>query len=85
LAATKKNSDAAYQSSWALWRDWCLRRDADPLSVGIAEILKFLSENFSEGKSYSTKIQRSMLSSILNFAPFGLKKCGQKPFDYKIF
>ncbi|KZS09564.1 Uncharacterized protein APZ42_026185 [Daphnia magna] len=74
LAATRKNSDAAYQSSWALWRDWCLRRDADPLSVGIAEILKFLSESFSEGKSYRTlNIQRSILSSTLNFAPSGLK------------
>lgn len=86
LAATRKNSDAAYQSSWALWRDWCLRRDADPLSVGIAEILKFLSESFSEGKSYRTlNIQRSILSSTLNFAPSGLKDVGKHPLITRFF
>ena len=86
LAATRKNSDAAYQSSWALWRDWCLRRDVDPLSVGIAEILKFLSESFSEGKSYSTlNVQRSMLSSTLNFAPSGLKDVGKHPLITRFF
>lgn len=80
LAATRDNTHAAYQSAWSAWRDWCHRGDNDPLSVGVIEVLKFLTDSFLEGKSYSSiNIFRSMLSSTLSLAPSGLSEVGKHP------
>lgn len=85
LAATRSNSHAAYQSAWSAWRDWCHRGDNDPLSVGIVEILKFLSDSFKDGKSYSSiNVFRSMLSSTLSLAPSGLSEVGKHPLVVKL-
>ncbi|KAI9557328.1 hypothetical protein GHT06_017156 [Daphnia sinensis] len=85
LAATRSNSFAAYQSAWSAWRDSCHRGDNDPLSVGVVETLKFLSDSSKEGNSYSSiNVFRSMLSSTLSLAPSGLSEVGKHPFVVKL-
>ncbi len=80
LAASRTNTYAAYQPAWTAWRDWCGQRDVDPLLASLGDVLKFLTESFQDGKSYSTiNIIRSMLSSTLSFAPSGLHEVGKHP------
>lgn len=80
LSAPRANTNAAYQSAWANWCDWCHRRDADPMSSGLKEVLRFLAGMFEEGKSYNTtNVHRCMLSSTLNLKASGLKDVGKHP------
>jgi hypothetical protein len=55
LSAPRANTNAAYQSAWVNWCDWCHRRDTDPMYSGVKEVLSFLVGMFKEDKSYNTK------------------------------
>jgi hypothetical protein len=50
LSATRKNTNAAYQSAWNFWRNWCSTREKDPLSPSSTDIVNFLAE-YSVGRS----------------------------------
>ena len=66
LAGTRPATHSAYQTSWNFWANWCIRNNANPLSSDINQILKFLSDSFLAGKSFSTiNGLRSMLSTTL--------------------
>ena len=79
LSATRKNTRAAYQSAWNLWRDWSFSKHNDPLSAGVSDVLNFLDDVHKSKKSYRTKVVRSMLSSTLNFKPGNLLSVGRDP------
>lgn len=50
------------------------------MSGGVTDVLKFLSDSFLQGKSYSSvNILRSMLSKTLNFGTAGLADVGKHP------
>ena len=69
LSATRKNTNAAYQSAWNFWRNWCTTREKDPLSPSSTDIVNFLAE-YSVGRSYRTvNVARSALSSTLAVNP----------------
>ena len=69
LSATRKNTNAAYQSAWNSWGDWCAAREKDPLSPCNADIVNFLAE-YSVGRSYRTvNVARSAISSTLAVNP----------------
>lgn len=79
LGAARSNTHSAYQSAWVAWNSWCLKRNFDPLSVGVNEVLSFLSDYFDSGKSYSTvNVARSMLSSTLGMTKDNLE-VGKNP------
>ena len=66
LAGCRSNTNAAYESAWVNWRNWCVERNSDPLRSDLALILAFLAQLHAFGKSYSTiNLHRSMLSTTL--------------------
>jgi hypothetical protein len=67
LSATRKNTNAAYQSSWNNLNNWCDAWNVHPMSGGVKEVLCYLAGIFGAGMSYSSiNVSRSMLSSSLN-------------------
>lgn len=67
LAGNRNSTTVGYQSAWTSWYYWNLRRGSDPLSNNLANVLKYLSDLQSSGKSYSTiNLHRSMLSQTLD-------------------
>ena len=48
------STESAYSSSWRQWDSWCLKRNTDPLSAPVSDILEFLLEQFETGKQYRT-------------------------------
>jgi hypothetical protein len=67
LSATRKNTNAAYQSSWNNLNNWCDARNVHPMSGGVKEVLCYLAGIFGAGMSYSSiNVSRSMLSSTHN-------------------
>ena len=53
-----------YESSRNRWCRWCSRRQIDPLSSSLSDILIFLTEGFNEGLAYrSLNVLRSAISS----------------------
>ena len=66
LAGCRPNTDAAYESAWRNWSNWCVGRGCNPLSNTLNPVLEFLTFLFASGKSYSTiNVHRSMLSKTL--------------------
>ena len=49
---TKSSTSQTYNVSWAQWYHWCSERKSDPVSCAVSDILKFLAEQFSQGKQY---------------------------------
>ncbi|KAK4031001.1 hypothetical protein OUZ56_024440 [Daphnia magna] len=56
LGAARLNTQAAYQSAWNAWNSWCIKRGVHSMSATVNDVLSFLAEYFSEGKSYSSAI-----------------------------
>ncbi len=65
IHTVRENTNAAYDSGWKIWSDWCLGRGHDPLRSAVPVVASFLAEQ-SRSKAYSTvNIYRSTLSSVL--------------------
>lgn len=78
LSATRRNTNAAYQSAWNSWGNWCSSWEIDPLSPSRADIANFLAE-YSVGRKYRTvNVARSMLSSTLA-TKLGKQSVGKDP------
>lgn len=85
LGAARLNTQAAYQSAWNAWNSWCIKRGVHSMSATVNDVLSFLAEYFSEGKSYSSvNIARSMLSSTLCMGPNNIADIGKKPLVVKL-
>ncbi|KAK4016306.1 hypothetical protein OUZ56_031255 [Daphnia magna] len=79
LASSRKNTVAAYQSTWNAWRSWCFPRNQDPLSASPTVVANFLAD-FSVKRSYSSvNVARSMLSSTLSLKPGSVDRVGKDP------
>ena len=66
LAGCRPNTDAAYESAWRNWSNWCVGRGCNPLSNTLNPVLEFLTFLFASGKSNSTiNAHRSMLLKTL--------------------
>lgn len=61
-----KGTKASYYSAWKKWSSWCDRREIDPFSAPVAQVLEFLTYLFNEGFQYRTiNVHRSAISSVL--------------------
>lgn len=49
-----KGTKASYNSAWKKWGSWCDRREVDPFSAPVAQVLEFLTFLFYEGFQYRT-------------------------------
>lgn len=67
LAGRRSNTNAAYESAWRAWSDWCRGGNRDPMHNCLKNVLSFLADAFESGKAYSSiNVLRSMLSVTLN-------------------
>ena len=63
-ASVRKSTNKTYDSSWRKWNSWCDRRQIDPISAGLNNVLTFLSEQFKNNLQYRTvNVLRSAISS----------------------
>ena len=80
LSATRKNTNAAYQSAWKNWNNWCHARNVHPMSGGVKEVFCYLAGIFGASMSYSSiNVSRSMLSSNLNMGIGNREEIGKHP------
>ena len=78
FASWRKGTAKQYQAAWSAWLGWCRRRHSDPLSGTIKDIIHFLTDQYHQGKGYSTlNSYMSALSSILD--PISGCPVGQHP------
>ncbi|KZS19753.1 Uncharacterized protein APZ42_013720, partial [Daphnia magna] len=67
VAGNRSTTHVAFESAWRNWTDWCLAKNADPLSNALIPVLEFLTHLHVVGKSYNTvNLHRSMLSMTLD-------------------
>ena len=52
--AQRTGSQSNYESVWRKWVGWCHRKQTDPFSNHLREVLDFLAEIFELGFEYST-------------------------------
>ena len=65
----RKGTAKSYESAWKRWVSWCDRRNTNPLSASLADILQFLTDLYKEGKEYSNvSIHTAQLSQCLIWA-----------------
>ena len=77
-AAWRKSTEKSYSSAWGKWMLWCNRTNTDPFLSSVGPVLSFLTEQFQEGKQYTTlNSYRSALSATLQ--PIDGKPIGQHP------
>ena len=77
-AATRKSTNKTYDSIWRKWCGWCDRRQIDPISEGLNNILTFLGEQFENNLQYRTlNVFRSAISSTHRWVDG--KPVGQHP------
>ena len=50
----RTGSQSNYKSAWRKWVSWCHRKQTDPFSSHLSEILDFLAKIFKLGFKYST-------------------------------
>ena len=63
-ASWRSNTESSYSSSWRIWERWCLSEGVNPLCATIENVLEFLTDQFHQGKKYSTlNIYRSAIST----------------------
>ena len=85
LGAARLITQSAYQSAWNAWNSWCIKRGVHSMSAAVNDVLSFLAEYFSEGRSYSSvNIARSMLSSTLCLGPNNIADIGKYPLVVKL-
>ena len=63
-ASVCKSTNKTYDSSWRKWNGCCERRQIDPISAGLNNVLTFLSEQFESNLQYRTvNVLRSAILS----------------------
>ena len=50
----EERNSKSYAAAWGKWCGWCDRREADPVSAPVKDVLDFITEEFKKGKQYST-------------------------------
>ena len=67
-----------YSAAWSCFIGWCKQRTRDPVQASLGMVCDFLSDQFGEGKSYSTvNSYRSALSAML--VPVNGRPMGEQP------
>ena len=65
LASWRQKSSQSYDSLFRKWVDWCSKRDSDPVSGAVSEVVNFLAHLYREGYQYrSLNAYRSAISSV---------------------
>ena len=65
-SAWRKGTERSYSSTWKKWVEWCSRSQANSLSPSLKDVVQFLTEEFMQGRQYSTiNSYRSALSATL--------------------
>ena len=60
----RKSSTRTYQGPWSRWVHWCDRRDFDPFTTPVENVINFLTDLFDEGLKYRTLgVYRSAISA----------------------
>jgi len=54
MAARRGSTSSHYESAWRKWGSWCAKRQVDPFSCPLNNILEFLSDAFNKGLLYNT-------------------------------
>ena len=63
-ASWRKGTQKSYATAWGKWCGWCDRRETDPVSAPMKYLLDFITEEFKNGKQYSTlNTYRSAISA----------------------
>jgi len=64
LASWREKSGRTYDSLFGKWVSWCDKRNSDPISGPVSEVVNFLTELFEQGYQYrSINNYRSAISS----------------------
>ena len=53
-AGWSKGTSSTYQSAWAKWQCWCMKRDLDPFSCNVSSFVNFLALLFNQGLQHRT-------------------------------
>lgn len=78
LGGNRPSTESSYHAAWNSWRSWNVRRGSDPLSGDLTNVLQYLTDVHTDGKSYSLiNVHRSMLSGTLTLA--GGESLGSHP------
>ena len=48
-SATRASTHKTYQSAWGLWHSWCGKRQVNPISATLNDVLLFLTDRFNNG------------------------------------
>ena len=65
-SAWRKGTGKSYSSTWKKWVEWCSKCQANSLSPSLKDVVHFLTEEFRQGRQYSTmNSYRSALSATL--------------------
>ena len=77
-ASWRKGTQISYATAWGKWCGWCDRRETDPVSAPVKYLLDFITEEFKNGKQYSTlNTYRSAISAT--HVGFSGTPAGQHP------
>jgi len=76
--AWRRGTEKAYSSAWGKWTLWCNKQESNPFPSSIGPVVNFLTEEFKQGKQYTTMNSYwSALSATL--PPSDGKPVGQHP------
>ena len=66
LESWRAGTGKQYSAAWSCFIGWCKQRSRDPVQASVGTVCDFLSDQFGEGKSYSTvNSYRSALPGML--------------------
>lgn len=66
-AARRPSMNRRYEVTWDAFSSWCRRREADPLSASVIQVLSFLQDGFETGLAPNTlRHQVAALASVLS-------------------
>ena len=78
LESWRTSTRKQYSAAWSCFIGWCNQRTRDPVQAIVGTVCDFLSDQFGEGKSYSTvNSYRSALSGML--VPINGRPMGEHP------
>ena len=78
LESWRTSTRKQYSAAWSCFIGWCNQRTRDPVQATVGTVCDFLSDQFGEGKSYSTvNSYRSALSGML--VPINGRPMGEHP------
>ena len=78
LESWRVGTGKQFSAAWSCFTGWCEQRTRDPVQATVGSVCDFLSDQFGEGKSYSTvNSYRSALSGML--VPVNGRPIGEHP------